>query len=287
LKNTNLEFWDTIITPHRGWFEFRLKELWQFKDLLWIIIKRDVVTQYKQTLLGPLWLFIQPILTTVVFTVIFGNIAKLSTDGLPKPLFYLAGIVAWNYFSTCLTSTSISLSGNAALFGKVYFPRMIMPLGTVISSLVRFFIQVLLLILMIIYYSNFTGTLNLNVHFTHVLLFPILILIMGIQGLGYGLILSACTVKYRDLRYLISFGVRLLMYASPVIFPISIVPEKYLPYILANPMTAVIETFRFISLGQGNYNFNTLGYSIFMTFVIFFIGLLLFNRVEKNFIDSV
>ena len=252
---------------------------------MWIFIKRNVTTQYKQTILGPLWIFIQPALTTIVFTVVFGNIAKLSTDGLPKPLFYLAGVVAWNYFSTCFTGTSNSLSGNAGLFGKIYFPRIIVPLATIVSSLVRFFIQFILLVVLLVYYIEIAGNFQFNLNPHGILYFPVVIIIMGFLGLGFGLILSSLTVKYRDLRYLISVGIRLLMYASPVIFPLSMVPEKYLPIILANPMTSVIEVFRSMALGQGSFSLSGLTYSICFTICLCFLGLLIFNRVEKNFID--
>ena len=254
---------------------------------MWIFIKRNIVTQYKQTILGPMWLIIQPILTTIIFTVVFGNIAQLSTDGLPKPLFYLSGVVAWNYFSTCFTGTSNSLSSNAGLFGKVYFPRIIAPLATVVSSLVRFFIQFILFLGLLVYYIKITGYTQLSLNAFHILYLPLLILIMGFMGLGFGLVLSSLTVKYRDLRYLTSFGIRLLMYASPVIFPLSMVPKKYLPILLANPMTPVIEAFRFMTLGQGSFYIPGLAYSICFTFILFIIGLLIFNQIEKHFIDSV
>ena len=285
--STKSSDWDLVITPHRGWLELHLDGIWQYRDLLWIFIKRNIVTQYKQTILGPFWLFIQPVITTIVFTVIFGNIAQLSTDGLPKPLFYLSGVVAWNYFSTCFTGTSNSLSGNAGLFGKVYFPRIIAPLATVVSSLVRFFIQFILFLGLLVYYIKIIGYTQLSLNAFHILYFPLLILIMGFMGLGFGLVLSSLTVKYRDLRYLMSFGVRLLMYASPVIFPLSMVPEEYLPILLANPMTSVIEAFRSMTLGQGSFDFPGLAYSVFFTISLLFVGLLLFNRIEKNFIDSV
>ena len=287
MKDIKYETWDLIISPHRGLFELNLKEVWNYKDLLWIFIKRNIVTQYKQTILGPLWLFLQPALTTIVFTVIFGNIAQLSTDGLPKPLFYLSGIVAWNYFSTCFSGTSDSLAKNANLFGKVYFPRIIIPLATVVSSLVRFFIQLILFIGLLGYYIIITKSFQIGLNPHIILYFPLLIIIMGLLGLGFGLFFSALTVKYRDLKYLISFGIRLLMYASPIIFPISMVPNKYVDIIMANPMTSVIEAFRYITLGQGNVSHLGLIYSICFTVCMLFFGLLLFNRIEKNFIDSV
>ena len=277
--------WDLIITSHRGWFEFYLREIWQYRDLLKIYIRRNITTQYKQTILGPLWIIIPPVLTTLVFTVIFGNIANISTDGLPKPLFYMAGIITWNYFSTALTSTSNSLAGNAGIFGKVYFPRIIIPLATLISSLVRYFIQLILFI-------GFMGYFLINnpkiieIQFQLLWLLPVLIIIMGLQGLGFGLLFSALTAKYRDIRFLIGFGVRLLMYASTVIFPLSMVPEKYKWIILANPMSAVIESFRYIFLGVGQISSNAILYSTSFTITLLVLGLLIFNQTEKDFIDN-
>ena len=263
LKNINNN-WDQIITSHRGWFEFYLREIWQYRDLLKIYIRRNIITQYKQTILGPLWIIIPPVLTTLVFTVIFGNIANISTDGLPKPLFYMAGIITWNYFSTVLTSTSNSLAGNAGIFGKVYFPRIMIPLATLISSLVRYFIQLILFIGFMGYFL-INNPKSIEIQFQLLWLLPVFIIIMGLQGLGFGLLFSALTAKYRDIRFLIGFGVRLLMYASPVIFPLSMVPEKYKWIILANPMSAVIESFRYIFLGVGQISSNAILYSISFT----------------------
>ena len=277
--------WDMIITSHRGWFEFHLREIWQYRDLLKIYIHRNIITEYKQTILGPFWIIIPPVLTTLVFTIIFGNIANISTDGLPKPLFYMAGIITWNYFSTALTSTSNSLAGNAGIFGKVYFPRIMIPLATLISSLVRYFIQLILFI-------GFMGYFLINnpkiieIQFQLLWLLPVLIIIMGLQGLGFGLLFSALTAKYRDIRFLIGFGVRLLMYASTVIFPLSMVPEKYKWIILANPMSAVIESFRYIFLGVGQISSNAILYSTSFTGILLVLGFLIFNQTEKDFIDN-
>ena len=277
--------WDLIITSHRGWFEFYLREIWQYRDLLKIYIRRNIITQYKQTILGPLWIIIPPVLTTLVFTVIFGNIANISTDGLPKPLFYMAGIITWNYFSTALTSTSNSLAGNAGIFGKVYFPRIMIPLATIISSLVRYFIQLILFIGFMGYFL-INNPKSIEIQFQLLWLLPVFIIIMGLQGLGFGLLFSALTAKYRDIRFLIGFGVRLLMYASPVIFPLSMVPEKYKWIILANPMSAVIESFRYIFLGVGQISSNAILYSISFTGTLLVLGLLIFNQTEKDFIDN-
>ena len=283
-KNINNN-WDLIITSHRGWFEFYLREIWQYRDLLKIYIRRNIITQYKQTILGPLWIIIPPVLTTLVFTVIFGNIANISTDGLPKPLFYMAGIITWNYFSTALTSTSNSLAGNAGIFGKVYFPRIMIPLATLISSLVRYFIQLILFIGFMGYFL-INNPKSIEIQFQLLWLLPVFIIIMGLQGLGFGLLFSALTAKYRDIRFLIGFGVRLLMYASPVIFPLSMVPEKYKWIILANPMSAVIESFRYIFLGVGQISSNAILYSISFTGTLLVLGLLIFNQTEKDFIDN-
>ena len=285
MKNTNLEYWDTIITSKRGWFEFNLSKIWQYRDLLKIYIHRNIVTQYKQTILGPIWIIIPPILTTFIFTIIFGNIANISTDGVPKPLFYMSGIVTWNYFSTALTSTSNSLAGNAGIYGKVYFPRIIIPLATLFSSLVRYFIQLILFSCLLVYFiiNNSNG---IEIQFHLLWMLPILIIIMGIQGLGFGLLFSAFTTKYRDLRFLINLGVQLLMYASPVIFPLSIVPERYKWIILGNPMSVVIESFRYMVFGVGQISIDAILYSIIFTGVLFFSGYLIFNHTEKDFIDT-
>ena len=285
MQNNIHHQWDMIITSHRGWFEFHLREIWQYRDLLKIYIQRNIITEYKQTILGPFWIIIPPVLTTLVFTIIFGNIANISTDGLPKPLFYMAGIITWNYFSTVLTSTSNSLAGNAGIFGKVYFPRIMIPLATLISSLVRYFIQLILFIGFMGYFL-INNPKSIEIQFQLLWLLPVLIIIMGLQGLGFGLLFSALTAKYRDIRFLIGFGVRLLMYASPVIFPLSMVPEKYKWIILANPMSAVIESFRYIFLGVGQISSNAILYSTSFTGTLLVLGLLIFNQTEKDFIDN-
>ncbi len=277
--------WDQIITHKKGWLDFNLKEIWKYRDLFKIYIHRNIVTQYKQTILGPLWILIPPVLTTLVFTVIFGNIAQISTDGLPKPLFYMAGIVTWGYFSNVLSSTSNSLTGNMSIYGKVYFPRLIIPLSMLISSLIRYFVQLFLFGAMIFYY-NFSNPNILQIKIHLLIFLPIIIIIMGLQGLGFGLLFSAITSKYRDFRFLISFGLRLLMYASPVVFPLSIVSDKYKNIILANPMTVIIESFRYMVFGVGEVSLNAILYSIIFTIMIFLFGCLIFNYIEKDFIDS-
>lgn len=279
-----LKEWDLVIEPQSSLLQLNLKDVWRYRDLLWLLVKRDFVSFYKQTILGPLWFFIQPLFTTIIFTFIFGNLAGLSTDGLPQPLFYMAGITAWNYFADCLTKTSTVFRDNANIFGKVYFPRLIMPLSIVVSNLVRFGVQMLLFFMMIGYYA-YTGA---NFHLTaYVLLFPILVLMMALLGLGLGLIITALTTKYRDLAFLITFGVQLMMYATTVIYPLSAAPANYKWLIELNPMTGIIEAFRFGFLGQGELTFSSFGYSVAFTLVALVLGVIIFNKTEKTFVDTV
>ncbi len=267
--------------------ELKFNELWAYRDLLWLLVRRDFVSFYKQTILGPLWFFIQPLFTTIIFTFIFGNLAGISTDGLPKPLFYLAGITAWNYFADCLTKTSTVFRDNASIFGKVYFPRLIMPLSIILSNLVRLGVQLLLFLLLMAYYY-FIGS-----HFQitwAILLFPFIITLMALLGLGSGMIISAMTAKYRDLAFLVTFGVQLLMYATTVIYPLSTALKNYPSYswlIEYNPMTPIIETFRYGFLGEGTFSWSSLSYATGTTLVLFILGIIIFNKVERNFIDTV
>ena len=284
MKIKQVDNWDLIITPNRGYFEFHFNEIWNFRDLLLIFIRRDIITQYKQTILGPLWIVIPPILTTLVFTLFFGNIAGISTDGIPNVLFYMAGIINWNFFSTALTSTSNTLAGNVGIFGKAYFPRIIVPLSTIASSFLRYFIQFGIFLFILTYFSFFKSA-NFTIQYQLLWVLPMLIFIMAIMGLGFGLLFSASTAKYKDLRFLIGFGVRLMMYASTVIFPLSIIPEKYKWIILGNPMSAIIESFRYVFFGMGVLDFKYLGYSFLIALSIFFIGYIVFNKVEQKFID--
>jgi lipopolysaccharide transport system permease protein len=276
--------WDLTIEPQSSLFDLNLKDVWRYRDLLWMFVKRDFVSFYKQTILGPLWFFIQPLFTTIIYTFIFGGLANLSTDSLPQPLFYMAGITAWNYFSECITKTSTVFKDNANIFGKVYFPRLIMPLSIVASNLVRFAVQMLLMIMMMGYYS-WNGA---NFHMTWAItLFPLLVLLMALLGLGLGLIITALTTKYRDLAFLVTFGIQLLMYTTTVIYPLSSAPAKYKTMISLNPMTGIIECFRFAFLGQGQLTWNTLGYSTVFTLVALLLGILIFNKTEKTFVDTV
>jgi lipopolysaccharide transport system permease protein len=276
--------WDLVIEPQSSLFDLHLKDVWRYRDLLWLLVKRDFVSFYKQTILGPLWFFIQPLFTTIIFTFIFGNLAGLSTDGLPQPLFYMAGITAWNYFADCLTKTSTVFRDNAQIFGKVYFPRLIMPLSIVVSNLVRFGVQFLLFVLMMLYYYFHHANFHIT---TAIVLFPLLVLLMALLGLGLGLIITALTTKYRDLAFLISFGVQLMMYATTVIYPLSSAPPKYKFLIGLHPMTGIIEAFRYGFLGRGVISFNTIGYAIIVTVVSLVLGVIIFNKTEKTFVDTV
>jgi lipopolysaccharide transport system permease protein len=283
------EHWDIVIQPDNNLFDLKLKDVWHYRDLLVLLVKRDFVSFYKQTILGPLWFFIQPLFTTIIYTFIFGNLAGMSTDGLPQPLFYMAGIAAWNYFADCLTKTSTVFKDNANIFGKVYFPRLIMPLSIVVSNLVRFAVQMLLFLFSMAWFYWVKG--NTNFHFTYfVFLFPYTVLLMALLGLGLGMIISSMTTKYRDMAFLVTFGVQLLMYATTVIYPLSTAIEKFPTYswlIQYNPMTPIIECFRMGFLGTGTFNWESLLYASIVTFTILFLGIFIFNKVEKNFVDTV
>lgn len=276
--------WTEVIRPKSNLFSLNLLELWYYRDLLIMFVHRDVVAVYKQTILGPIWFFVQPIFTTVVFVVVFGNIAAISTDGLPMPLFYMSGIILWNYFSECFNKAATTFRDNAGIFGKVYFPRLIMPLSVTISSMLKLMIQFVLLICFCIWYRWGGASFSSNVT---ILLLPVLIIQMALLGLGSGLIITSLTTKYRDLTFLITFGVQLLMYATPIIYPVSTVPEKYRFLIKYNPLTSIIETFRFGLLGKGNFGLDDFIYSITITITILFLGIVVFNRVEKKFMDTV
>jgi len=283
------EDWDLEIKPTDSVFNLHLKDVWNYRDLLWLLVRRDFVTFYKQTVLGPLWFFIQPVFTTLIFTFVFSNLAHISTSGAPAQLFYMAGTIAWNYFADCLTKTSTVFKDNAPMFGKVYFPRLIMPLSIVFSNLVKFGVQFILFFSLLIYffirYRYFNGVYAEPNIF--ILLFPVVIAAMAILGLGLGLIITAMTTKYRDLAFVVTFGMQLLMYATPVIYPLSAAPEKYRAIISLNPMSGLIETFRYGFIGSGHFYLGYFIYSLVASLVIFLIGLVIFNRVEKNFVDTV
>lgn len=283
-ENTQSEDWSLVIKGKTSLFDLKFQDLWHYRDLLWMFVKRDFVSFYKQTVLGPLWFFIQPIFTTLVFTFVFGNLAGISTDGLPQYLFYLSGITAWNYFSDCLTKTSTVFRDNVAIFGKVYFPRLIMPLSIVVSNLVRFGVQLLLLAVMMIYFAVQGANFQLT---SAILLFPYLVLLMALLGLGAGLIITAMTTKYRDLTFLVTFGVQLLMYGTTVIYPLSAAPEKYKKFIELNPMTGIIEAFRYALLGKGECTMSSIAYSSIVTLVILLSGVIIFNKTERTFVDTI
>jgi lipopolysaccharide transport system permease protein len=286
--NQESQNWDLIIKGHSSIFDLNFSDLWRYRDLLAMFVRRDFVSFYKQTILGPLWFFIQPIFTTIVFSFVFGNLAGISTDGLPKFLFYLTGITSWNYFSDCLTKTSTVFRDNANIFGKVYFPRLIMPISIVVSNLVRFGVQLLLMICMMVYFYFFPiqGT-SFEVT-SGIFLFPLLVILMALLGLGLGLIITAMTTKYRDLTFLVTFGVQLLMYATTVIYPLSYAKEKgYSTIVELNPMTGIIEAFRYAFLGKGEFTLGSIGYSIVVTLIILFLGIIIFNKTEKNFVDTI
>ena len=275
-----------VITSKRGLFDLQLTDLWNYRDLLFLFVKRDFKTFYKQTILGPLWFFIQPLITTLVFAVIFNRIAKIPTDEIPPNLFYMSGIIAWNYFSSCLMLTSSTFTSNAAIFGKVYFPRIIVPLSNVISALAKFMVQ-LIMFLGFYFYYIVTGNDQIAPKFETLIFIPLMILQMALLGQGLGMIISSMTTKYRDLSYLVSFGTQLLMYASPIVYPLSVVPEKYKILIIANPMTPIIEGFRQAFIGQGSFQISMFLVSLSITIATFLVGIIIFNRVEKSFIDTV
>ena len=283
-KSVGREKWTDIIKPQRKWFDWRFGELWRARDLIMLFVWRDFVSVYKQTILGPLWYLIQPLLTTLTFTVIFGRIASLPTDDVPDFIFYLAGSVLWAYFSECLNKTSSTFISNSNLFGKVYFPRLAVPVSILISNLVAFAIQFFLFLGFILYYWWVGSAVTPN---WTVILLPFYILVMAGLGLGFGIIVSALTTRYRDLQFLVRFGVQLAMYATPIIYPLSSIPEKYQLFIIANPMTAIVEAFRYSFLGSGSINPIHLIYSFVFMLVTLMIGILLFNRVETTFMDTV
>lgn len=285
--NNNPNDWLFEITPKNKFFSLNLKEVWQYRDLLLLFVKRDVITVYKQTVLGPLWYLIQPLFTSVTFTIIFNNVAGIDTGTVPPFLFNLAGITVWNYFTACLTGTSDTFKANAAIFGKVYFPRIITPLSVVISNLVKFGIQFLIFIGFYVFYYFQGADLGLN---GLILFFPILIVIMGVLGLGLGMLISAMVTKYRDFSHLIGFGIQLLMYLSAVMYPMSLIKDKLPGYgwlVEYNPLAYIIETSRYMLLNVGQISVLGLLYTLAITIVIFFIGLLVFNKTEKSFIDTV
>jgi len=277
--------WDINITANRSSVDLNLKELWRYRDLLAMFVKKDIITVYKQTILGPIWFIIQPIFTTLTFVIVFGNFAKIGTDGVPNILFYLGSVTMWNYFSETLNITSKTFTDNASIFGKVYFPRLILPLSKIISGIIKFFIQFALFLLVWLYYFLVKKSIAPN---AYILLFPAVLIIMAALSLGFGLFITSLTTKYRDLTFLISFGVQLLMYATPVIYPLSQTPQRYHTILLLNPLTSLFETFKYAFFGKGGFfSLPWLLYSIIFTTVLFISGIVVFNKVERRFIDTV
>ena len=276
--------WTRVIKPKTNLLDVDLKNVWRYRDLIYMYVKRDIVVQYKQTILGPIWYFVQPILTTIMFMFVFGGIAQISTDGMPQPLFYMAGLLLWNYFSSCFTASSDIFGSNAGVFGKVYFPRMVVPISAIISNLLKMLIQLVLFIFIYVYFAIKGAPVYLN---WSLLLFPVLVVMTALHGMSWGLIISSLTTKYRDLKFLISFGVQLLMYATPIIYPLSASPEKYRWILELNPLTPILEAFKYSCMGCGALNWSGLLYSFIFMLVSLFLGVIIFSRQEKTFMDTV
>lgn len=276
--------WTTEIKPQNKWYDIDFKAIWQYRDLLMLFVRRDFVAVYKQTILGPVWFFIQPVLTMLTFTFIFGNVAKLPTDGIPPAIFYLSGLTFWNYFASCLTATSNTFVSNAGIFGKVYFPRLITPLSVVLSNLIKFAVQFLLFLGFFFYYL-YEGSVTPN---WTLLLLPVYVIMMAGLGLGFGILISSLTTKYRDFTFLVGFGVQLLMYASPIIYPFSMLSEKFRILLnIVNPMSSIIEAIKYGFLGKGVFSPAYLTISFVYMCVLLFLGVVVFNKVEKSFMDTV
>ena len=287
LRPMHDEHYTSVIKPKNSLLHINLQEIWDYRDLLILFVRRDIVATYKQTVLGPLWLIIQPLITSVVYAIVFGAMAGLSPEGLDSFTFYLTGTTAWIFFSECLTKTSNTFVGNASIFGKVYFPRLVVPLSIVLSNLFKLGIQ--LVILAIVMLIQFYTKDDSGIHFNkHIVLLPLLIFIMGGLGLAFGIFISSVTTKYRDFTYLVGFGVQLLMFASPVIYPVSRMEKMGIGWIVAlNPMTPVIEAFRYSLVGVGNLNYTHLAYSMGFMLAFLLFSVIMFNKVEKNFMDTV
>ena len=279
--------YEIVIRPTRGWLQLNLGEIWQYRDLLFLLVHRDFVAKYKQTILGPAWFVLQPLLTTVVFSIVFGEIAKIPTDDLPRMLFYLAGLLGWNYFAQTFQSTSVTLIGNAGLFGKVYFPRLVVPLSAVISNLFAFALQLATLLAVWIYFKLFTSAGGLFGFSASIVWFPLVLLQVAALSLGVGLWFSALTVKYRDFTFLSGFIIQIWMYATPVIYPLSQIPEKWRWIAVLNPMTMPVEAIRIMFLGQGTVVGAYVLLSLSITVLLLLSGILVFSKVEKTFIDTV
>ena len=277
--------WDLVITAKRGWFDLHLQDLWRYRDLIWLFVRRDFVANYVQTILGPLWFIAQPLFSAIIYTVIFTKVARIPTDGLPPFLFYMAGSVVWGYFSNCFQNTSNTLTANVGIFGKVYFPRLSVPLATVISSLGKFGLNFILFSGFLLYFTLLAET-SVQPNW-YICLLPVLILQMALLGLGCGILVSALSSKYRDLTYMMGFTIQLWMYATPIVYPASLVPSHFRAYYMLNPMVSIVEIFRLAFLGASSVTMNDVLLSWFVTLAILFIGVIVFNRIERNFIDTV
>lgn len=278
--------WTRTISANRGWFDLQLNELWRYRDLILLLVKRDFLALYKQTILGPLWHVVQPLVSALIFSVVFGQIAKIPTDGAPPLLFYLCGLLGWNYFVTCLTKTSDTFTANSGIFGKVYFPRLVVPISVVLISVFTFIIQGSVLVALTAYFSWFKGV-AIHTSPWAVIVVPLLILQMAALGLGLGILVSALTTRYRDLAFALAFGVQLWMYATPVVYPLSQVPANLYPFVTANPMTSIIETLRYVVLGSGSFNPSMHVISVAVTITVLCLGIVAFVRVEKSVMDTV
>ena len=276
--------WTMMIKPKTGWFDINMKELWQYRDLVKLFVRRNYTSMYKQTILGPLWFILSPLITVLIFTVVFGNIAKIPTDNVPQFLFYMAGNTLWSYFAYCLNTTATTFTSNAVLFGKVYFPRLTMPLSTVIFGLISFLIQLVMFVVFVVIYGIAGSPIKPNLY---ILMTPILVLLVALLGLGFGIIISSLTTKYRDLTILVTFGIQLWMYATPIVYPVTGLSDQYKSIIMLNPMSSIIEIFRYAFLGSGSLPILYLIYSTAVTLVVLLLGVAIFCKVEKTFMDTV
>lgn len=286
-QTTQQNGWTTVIKPKESLLRVNLREIWDYRDLCSLFVRRKITTQYKQTILGPLWYLIQPLMTTVIYMVVFGGIAKISTDGLPQPLFYLSGICLWQYFSDCLTGTASTFTDNANIFGKVYFPRLVIPLANVIGNLLRFGVQFGLFLVVYAVYQLWVipGEIHTN---WYALLMPLLIVMLAGLALGFGILFSSLTTKYRDMTLLLEYFVRLWMFATPVIYPLSTIDNEKLRFVMSlNPLTGIVEAFKYGMLGEGQFSWALLAYSFGFMVVLLVVGIVIFNRVQKTFMDTV
>ena len=285
IQTSEQENWSEVITPKDSWFRLNLKEIWEYRDLIFIFVRRDIVSIYKQTILGPLWFLLGPLFTVFTYTFLFSEVAHLSTDGLPGPLFYLGGTTLWNYFQSCFNGASTTFSANVGIFGKVYFPRLVTPISLMISNLLKLSFQFFTYIGFLVYY--YTTSTRLHFHFELLFMIPIVVLILAMIAMGSGIIVSSFTSKYRDLSMIVGIGMTLLMYATPIMYPVSAIPSFYKPYLYLNPIAPLIEVFRFVFTGTGMCDWFQLLYSFVFGFIVLFVGVLVFNRTEKKIMDTV